>query len=241
MEIFWVVVVIFLAVFTQSVSGFGVALVAMALLPDILGVKGSAPLVALVALTLELFLLWRYRRSVQWSAVTPIILASAVGVPLGIWMLKGLDEKIVLSGLGLVLCGYALYGLFNFKLPKLNHPLWTYLTGLVAGILGGAYNTSGPPVIIYGNCRRWSPEEFKGNLQGFFVLNSILVVLMHGVNHNLVHGTWIHYFWALPAIFLGLWSGVFFDRYLKPQTFGKLVLWLLVIMGVKLLATSGWL
>ncbi|OQY29117.1 MAG: hypothetical protein B6I38_08570, partial [Anaerolineaceae bacterium 4572_5.1] len=41
--------VFFLAAFTQSLSGFGVALVAMALLPGLIGIKSAIPLVALVA------------------------------------------------------------------------------------------------------------------------------------------------------------------------------------------------
>jgi len=52
-----VVFIIFLAVFTQSLSGFGSALVAMALLPALIGIHQAAPLVALVMATIEIFLL----------------------------------------------------------------------------------------------------------------------------------------------------------------------------------------
>ena len=42
------VLAIFLAVFTQSLAGFGSALIAMALLPGIVGIQIATPLVALV-------------------------------------------------------------------------------------------------------------------------------------------------------------------------------------------------
>ena len=51
-----VILVIFLAVFVQSRSGFGVALIAMAFLPGIVGIKFATPLVALVTVMIEVFL-----------------------------------------------------------------------------------------------------------------------------------------------------------------------------------------
>ena len=51
----WLVAgVVFLGVFTQSLTGFGVALVAMAVLPDLIGIRVASPLVALVSLTIGL-------------------------------------------------------------------------------------------------------------------------------------------------------------------------------------------
>jgi len=49
MEVFLLISVVFCAVLTQSISGFGVALVAMAFLPGLLGIQVAAPLVALGA------------------------------------------------------------------------------------------------------------------------------------------------------------------------------------------------
>ena len=125
--------------------------------------------------------------------------------------------------------------MLNLKLPRPIHKSWAYGVGFVAGMLGGAYNTAGPPVIIYGNCRRWRPAEFKGNLQGFFVLNSTLVVIGHAVAQNLTPQVWQIYLWVLPAIGLGLVAGLSLDQYLSPERFRKIVLWLLVLLGLRLI------
>jgi uncharacterized membrane protein YfcA len=235
MEKILVAAVIFLAVFTQSFSGFGVALVAMALLPSLTGIKTATPLVALVAFTIETYLLFRYRSALNLRAVGPVALASIAGIPLGIWLLQDVNERLVLTVLGIVIAGYALYALFRFRLPALRHPLWAWGAGLVAGILGGAYNTSGPPVILYGNCKNWPPYEFKSNLQGFFLVNSAFVALSHALGGNLTPGVWTRYLWALPAMALGVLIGTGLDRYIDPQRFRKLVLWLLVFMGLRLI------
>jgi uncharacterized membrane protein YfcA len=134
-----------------------------------------------------------------------------------------------------IITGYALYALLKFKLPELRHPSWAYGTGLLAGMLGGAYNTSGPPVIIYGNCRRWQPAEFKSNLQGFFVVNSLFVFIGHALGGNLTPLVWRYYLWSLPVLAVGIILGTSMDRLFNPETFRKIVLWLLVVMGVRLI------
>ncbi len=229
-----VALVVFTAVFTQSLSGFGSALVAMALLPALIGIRIATPLVAVVAMSLEAFLLLRYRRSLNLRLVWRLAVGSLVGIPLGMLALRRIDEDVALTALGVVIILYALYALFELKPPALNHPAWAYTFGLVAGMLGGAYNTSGPPVVVYGNARRWSPLEFKSNLQGFFFLNSVLVVTGHALSGNFSPQVWRYYWIALPALALGVLVGVSLDRRVNPATFRKIVLVLLLVMGVRL-------
>jgi uncharacterized membrane protein YfcA len=238
MTLFLVLLVIFFAVFTQSLAGFGSALVAMSLLPALLGIRVATPLVALIAVTIELFLLLRYRSALNLRAVWRLTLAAVIGIPLGVLALRRVDEGIVLALLGAVIAGYALYGLLNLTLPELKRPAWAYGFGFLAGMLGGAYNTSGPPAVIYGDCQRWSPAEFKSNLQGFFLLSDAIVVATHGLGRNLVPAVLHSYLWALPIIALGILSGISLDRYLDPASFRKVVLALLVLMGLRMLVTS---
>jgi len=227
--------VIFLAVFVQSMAGFGLALVSMALLPGIVGIQVAAPLVALVSIPLEFLLLVKYRSELNISAVWPLILASMFGIPLGIYVLKRVDEDIVLTFLGIVITGYALYSLLEVKLPQMKHPIWAYGSGFFAGLLGGAYNTAGPPVIIYGNCRGWLPAEFKGNLQSFFLVGTLFVVAAHVLSGNLTEVVWVDFLWVIPAIGLGFVAGTWLDRYLNPEVFRKVVLVLLILMGLRLI------
>jgi hypothetical protein len=142
---------------------------------------------------------------------------------------------LVLALLGAIIAGYALYGLLNFKLPRLLHPAWAYGFGFLAGMLGGAYNTSGPPAIVYGNCRRWIPAEFKSNLAGFFLLNDAIVIASHAWGRNMTPIVLHSFLWALPVIGLGLLAGISLDKYLNPDIFRKVVLVLLVVMGVRLM------
>jgi uncharacterized membrane protein YfcA len=152
--------IVFLAVFTQSLSGFGLALVSMPLLIGLIGVQTATPLMALVGIVAESIMLLYYRDSFNLRAVAGLTAAAVVGIPIGLVFLRRVDEGVVTAVLGLILILYALYALVGFKLPQLAHPLWAIGFGFIGGVIGGAYNTSGPPAIIYGTCRRWSPLEF---------------------------------------------------------------------------------
>ena len=228
-------VIVFLAIFTQSLTGFGSGLVSMAFLPDILGVRTAVPLVVLVTSTVEAFLLVRYRSAFNFKAVWLLTLASIIGIPIGVWALRGLNEELLLTVLGAIMAGYALYALLNFKLPELKHPAWAILFGFCAGLLSGAYSVGGPPAIIYGSCRRWNPQEFKSNLQGFFLVNDTLAILGHGISGNLTTVVWRTYILVLPAIALGILVGTGLDRYINPRIFRKMVLILLIVMGVRMM------
>lgn len=229
------VLAIFLGAFTQSLTGFGVALVAMAILPSLWGLQIATPLVALTGIVLESALLIRYHESLQMKSIWRLVAASVVAIPFGIYFLRQLDERLALFILGLIIFGYALYALIGFRLPELHHPLWAWLTGLASGMLGGAYNTAGPPVVIYGNCRRWPPQEFRSNLSGFFIVNSIMVVSTHFLSGNFTREVMSIFWWTLPALALGFIAGQSLDKWLNPSIFRKIVLVVLIVLGIRLM------
>jgi uncharacterized membrane protein YfcA len=227
-------VIIFSAIFTQTVTGFGLALVSMPLLILILPIQVAAPLVALIGGLAETLLLLKYRAAFNFRAVSVLIVSSIIGIPVGVYVLGQVDEGIVTAVLGIILITYALYALFGFNPPELAHRIWAPIFGFLAGILGGAYNTSGPPVIVYGSCRRWPPAEFKSNLQGFFLVISIAVIVTHFLSGNITQIVWYNFFIALPATLLALFLGFRLDKYIDPLRFRKIVLIALIFLGIAL-------
>lgn len=227
--------VVLLAALTQSLTGFGSGLIAMAFLPAIMGIRSSAPLVALFAGTLESTLFLRYRDSINVSAIWRLLVAAIVGIPLGILGARVIDERIVLMILGIVLVLYPTYALLTPRLPQVKEGKLTFGVGFVAGLLGGAYNTSGPPVIIYAHSRGWSPQEFKGNLQSFFLLNDVMTITSHALSGNTTLFVWQHYLLILPAIVMGIIAGFALERLIKPAVFRKIVLVLLIGLGVRMI------
>ena len=230
-----ITLIAFFAIFVQAVSGFGYALVSMPLLVGLIGIGTATPLVALIGVTAEVFLLFRYRHALNFAAVKRLCLASIAGIPLGVYILREVDGVIVTTFLGIIVAGYALYALTSPRLPQLKQAGWGYGFGFLGGVLSGAYNASGPPIIVYGTCRRWEPAMFKGNLQAYFLLNSFLTLTVHTISGNLTAVVWQNFLWALPGIGLGLLVGNLLDGRLNPDQFRKVVLLLLIILGIRLI------
>lgn len=230
-----ILVVAAFAAFTESVSGFGASLIAMAALPAVIGIKTATPLMALCSIVLQVVLVFYYRGALNPRAMWRVIAASLAGIPLGIYFLRAVDENIVLGLLGVVLVSYALYSLLKLHLPAFTNPHWGWLFGFIAGILGGAYNTSGPPVVIYGQSRRWGPAEFKANLQTFFLVNAVIVLAAHRVSGNITPEVWSYFLIALPALAVGMGAGLFTSRFIDPLRFRQIVQVLLIGLGLRLI------
>lgn len=231
----YVAAIFFLASLTQAVTGFGSAMVPMSLLPILMPVETAAPLVTLASATLELILLYRFRGSIRIAAVWRLALAALIGVPLGALGLSKVPSRYILGGLGCILVAYSLYGLLLPKLPQTKNPLWAYVAGFVSGVLGGAYNTSGAPIIVYGSTQTWSSDEFRGNLQGFYLLVDAAVLIGRVWQGQFTRRVIELSPWALVPLLVGIGVGAVLERRIRPAVFRRLVLGLLLLMGGRLL------
>jgi len=230
--------VVLFAAFAQTLSGFGFALIVMPIATIWVGLQTAAPLVALTALTSYTVNLIRYRRAVDVREVLRLGVASALGIPVGLWALANVDESIIKPLLGLVLIAYAVYRLVRPAGLRLCSPHWVYPAGFLAGCLGGAYNTPGPPVIVYGSLRQWLKEEFRAVLQAFFFLNGTLVVASHYLAHHLTPTVLTIYAYAAPALLLGILTGSRADRKLNRDRFRTIVTVMILLLGLSL--ALGW-
>ena len=142
-----VVLIVLLAALVQGVMGFGGALIAMPLLAALLGIKTAVPAFALIGVAATFFNSVRLRRHATAGDLIQLALPALLGIPLGVWLLARVDEVIVTRVLGVLLVAYAIYALWGLALPPLRHRAWAFVVGFTSGILTGAYNTGGPPVV----------------------------------------------------------------------------------------------
>jgi uncharacterized membrane protein YfcA len=229
------VTVLFFAAFTKSVLGFGEALVAVPLLTLALDIQIASPVSMLMAASVTVFMILKYWRLIDLRAIWRLTLAAVLGIPLGIWVLKGLPEVWLTAVLGVLLILIGLYYLRRPALPARTEHYWAYILGFTAGVLGGAYNIAGPPLIVYGTLRRWSPEQFRATLQGFFVTINTVILIGHA-SAGLWTPTVLQLFaLSIPAILIGFWLGSRAAPHISPDTFARLVYVALIVLGVFLI------
>ncbi|NEQ97200.1 MAG: sulfite exporter TauE/SafE family protein [Cyanothece sp. SIO2G6] len=222
-----------------SCFGFGTALLAMPLLTTLWGIHIATPLQALSGITAAMLVTGTSWRELRLQSAWRLLVGAVGGIPIGIIVLRSLPEPWILRGLGSLLIGYSLYRLIQFPLPSLQHPHWSYFFGFLSGLLGGAYNTNGPPVVLYGTMQNWSPPTFRATLQGYFFVAGIVTVLGHGMAGLWTRSILSLYLWCLPGIIGGVGLGYYLNQQFSPQRFEQFLLVLLVGLGTMLIITAG--
>ncbi|MFZ5766310.1 MAG: sulfite exporter TauE/SafE family protein [Thermodesulfobacteriota bacterium] len=230
---------IFLAAgFTQGVSGFGSALVAMPLLTLFLDIKIAVPLCMLNGLIITSYLSLQLRRHADWQKITPLLIGGLPGIVLGASFLKEADGNLIKLLLGLMITSYALANLLLTPAPRPIRPVWAYVAGFFTGVIGSAFSAGGPPVIIYTTLTGWSKDDIKATLSVFFFTTGVAAVVAHAVS-GLTTLTVLRYH-ALSAAFvlLGVWAGSLCYGRIKRESYLRIVLSLLVVMGGMMIVSA---
>lgn len=231
----WLVVpIMFFAVFVQALAGFGSGLIAMPLLIAVLGLDVAAPAFALTMQIMGVMMMWRYRNSFDWSEVWRVSVAGLVMIPIGIWGAGQISETIVMVLLGIFLIGYSLFSLSGASIPMLHYKSG-FGFGAVSGLLHGAYNTGGPPLVMYGTSQRWHPAKFKVNIASLFFINGIWVIIVHWLSGNITQPVLQNTALMLPTMAIGMILGVSLDRFIQPEQFRHGVFVLLLLIGISLI------
>jgi uncharacterized membrane protein YfcA len=223
--------ILFVCTFVRSAVGFGDALLAMPLLGLIMSLQSASPIVAFTGFTISLIILLSDPKSVDFNSAWRLILSTIIGVPFGLLLLNYAPERLVKVLLGLLLI---LYGIGNLVTPKMHHlhdEKYAFIFGFVAGILGGAYNTNGPPIVIYGTLRRWAPDYFRATMQCYFLFSGIATIAGHGLVGLWTPLVWNLFLWSLPSIFLGIYIGGKVNRWIPQPMFNRIIFSLLVVVG----------
>jgi len=236
--VLWIVLVVavFAAAFTQGVAGFGAGMVSMALIPLVMDVPDAVAVVAVVCLVVNFSILVQLRQHVTLARAGPLIAGAVLGVPVGVVALKRFDPSVLKITLGLILVGYAVQSLARPReRARPLHAAWGFATGILAGALGGAFNTGGPPAVIYVTFQRWSKDVTKATLTGLFCAVSVVQLPLYVGSGVLTLEHVPHIAAALPTLGLGLWAGTrVYDR-IDQELFRRIVLAMIAVMGVAFL------
>lgn len=232
--------VVFLATWIRTTFGFGEALVAVPLLALVMPVAVAAPVAVLLSITIAAVVMIEDWRAIHWRSAAWLVAPTLVGIPAGVWLLAAGHAAVVKAGLGVVIGAFAGYFLLVRHPPRLvdDSRRWLVGCGLAAGVLGGAYGMNGPPLVIYGSLRRWTPRQFRATLQAYFLPAS-----MAAMGGYAWAGLWVpavtrDYLLGLAALVPALLLGRVAHRRLGRERFLRLIHAGLVLVGVALVAQA---
>ncbi len=235
-----VLAVVFLATLIRSAFGFGEALVAVPLLALLMPVEVAAPLAVLLSITVAAVVVVQDWHHIHLRGVSWLLAATLPGIPLGLWLLTMVAEPVVKALLAVVIIAFAAQRLLGRRRLHLADDRWGWLFGFGAGVLGGAYGMNGPPLVLYGALRGWSPARFRATLQGYFLPASLV-----GLAGYWLLGLWVpdvtrYYLLSLPVAAAAIGAGRLLTRWLDGPSFLVYVHVALLVVGATLLVQSVW-
>lgn len=233
-----VVAILALATLIRSAFGFGEALIAVPLLALLIPVEVAAPTAALISITVALVVVVQDWSAIDRRAALRLVASTIFGIPFGLALLTRVPESAVKGVLGAVIVAFALFSLAQHHGQRLKDDRLAWLFGFVAGVLGGAYGMNGPPLVVYGVLRGWSPKQFRATLQGYFLPASSV-----GMVGYAVAGLWTpvvtrYFLIALPAAALAIALGRGLNRRMHTQQFFRYIYIGLLVVGLILVTQA---
>ena len=239
----YVLLVVFIATLVRSAFGFGEALVAVPLLALRISVAVAAPLAVLLSITIAAVIVVQDRQEVHFRSAFWLVLATLPGIPLGLWLLKAADERVVEAILAGVIISFSAFSLVA-RTPYLGSDdrRWLIAFGFAAGVLGGAYGMNGPPLVIYGALRRWTPPRLRATLQAYFLPASLVGLAGYLSIGLLGRPVMINFLICLPAALVAIPLGRAINRRIQSRGFLVYIHAGLILIGLTLLgrALRGW-
>jgi uncharacterized membrane protein YfcA len=223
------------ASFVMGLAGFGIALVALAFLPHLMAPADAIVLLTIYAAVFSLAMLVQLRRDVEPRAVVDLLIGTVAGTPLGVWGLAALPASALNRLIGLMLVAAFVLETQKLYPRRLQGRRWGLGAGFLAGVIGGAVGTPGPPVVLYAATQSWSARAVKANLQAFFVVNQAAILAGYwwaGLLTREVRGLAVSF--ALPAV-AGAVAGALLFEHVDQRRFRQLVFALLLVSGLVLL------
>lgn len=205
-------------------------------------VPQAAAITSLLVLVNAVIVLSRGWRDVDRPALKLILLGAFPSLIAGFFLLHwlaGAALGLLQLLLGVVIAGSAAQLAARPRLHETRSPPFTFfLSGLIGGLMGGLFATTGPPVIWHLYRQPMPLAAVRVTLVSTFFLTQILrtglVVSSGGITKALL----ISAAGAAPAVILGTWVARRFPPPVQSATIRKAALALLFLSGISLIISA---
>lgn len=235
----YIFLISFIATLVRSTFGFGESLVAVPLFCLFVPINVAVPLSVLISILVALVVVIQDHRQIHINSAKWLILFALLGIPLGLLILIYGNEQWVKVGLGIIIISYSIYAL-NGKSKTLESDSrwWLFVCGFLSGILGGAYGLNGPPLVVYGNMRKWNAKDFRATLQAYFLPASFIGAIGFAVKGLMTAAVLKYFLITLPASIPAIYLGRYWNHKLKDGAFFRYIYWGLIGIGALLIVNS---
>lgn len=241
----------FLAVVTaagyfQTVTGFGFGMIVLGAMTGLgyLSIPTTAAIVNLLALVNCATALPGRLENLEFRLIRWIAIGLLPAVPLGLLLLSFLSvaaSSVLQAALGVLVAYGGISVVWHTRSKTQLSPNWSFLvSGVGAGLCGGLFGVSGPPLIYQFYRQPIQLAHIRNTLLLLFSITSGLRVVMLAVSGQLDMTILVLAAIALPLVVIATFIGRRLPPPLSPRLMRIVVCTMLIGIGVQLTISGLW-
>lgn len=240
----WVVLIVAIASYFQTVTGFGLGMIVMGATSGmgLVPVATVAAVVSLVTLANSMVALPGRMRDIDWRAAraaTVGILPAIVGGVLLLEYLSSTAAGVLQLLLGVVIIqGSIGFALRPVQLDARSSDFSFAASGFFSGLSGGLFGVAGPPLIFQFYRQPMDPTAVRNMLLLLFSVTSATRSLYLGVQGRLDTEIWTVAACAVPVVALATFAGRRYPPPVAARTMRRIVFMLLMAIGAYLVMSA---
>jgi uncharacterized protein len=173
----------FLGGFVSGFSGFAMGIVVSGIWLHIITPIQTAALIAGYGLLTQGYGTLKLRHALNWRNIWPLVLGTAIGIPIGVRLLTYTNPAYLRWGVGILLMLYAIYSLVRpaFKPMKIGVAA-DIVIGFFNGLLGGLTGLGGVISTISCQLRGWSKDMQRAVFQPVLLAAFVIISISLGAS-----------------------------------------------------------
>lgn len=224
-----------------SKTGFpGLALVNILIIAECFGAKASVGIILPLLILCDIIVYPLFRKYASWKQVWPLLPATLVGLALGYFLLKWIDDPTARKMIGGIILAMVALQLFreyrrDFLENLPDSKVFLFGSGLSIGLSTMVANAAGPVYSIYALVHKMAKEDFLGVGARFFLLINIIKVPLLG-NLSLINSDSLQLnLFLIPGILAGIFTGKKLIHLIPQRAFEILLYIFSLIAGLRLI------
>jgi uncharacterized membrane protein YfcA len=232
---------VFVAAIVRGLTGFGFAAVAVVSLSLLLPLGAAVPLVLCLEVFTSVMLAGGAWQHADFAMLRRLLLAAALGVPVGVGLLTRVDAPWLSCAVYLLVALLAWLGLARVRLPMGRGALGAWLVGSSSGALIAAFSIGGPLVVAWLSHAGLRAAPLRATLILFFFAVDLVALAALGMAAAIPDTTWLLGLGLLAPLSLGLWLGQHLFRRISADAAARFTQWLLLALAGLGLCSRFWL
>jgi len=225
-------VVACIAGMVRGFAGFGAAMIMTPIFSALYGPAVGVALCLLLEIAVALPVVPGVVRLVDWHRIGLLLVAAAVGVPLGNLVLTWADPEPIRWAISAIVLGAVALLASGWRLAGRPRPATTLAAGVSSGFLNGLAGMAGPPIAFYYLAGDETVTRVRANLTTYFVFVDLVAIAVFVARDLVDWDTLVLGLFLAPAVMLGGVLGTRLFPLASDSFYRRLALALLVGVAI---------